>query len=416
MPLFLDLRKASGQRQDASWQMGGALLGEYSMQSFGESPKEDVESHLSQILEDNPHPKYCLSAKACQGILNRANRRGRVLPQILKEALEQVIARDQASRSKSEEEKPVAENCDHLIFEPGSCTLVGGHIWKDGKVPSLRADPGDNRPAIVLENHPADSRVKIAEDGIVQTLNARMGTGGGNVPIVVVSLDRASYNQGKNAQFDIGISEDGVAHTCIAKGPGVVAYAVDCRNASVNTDTNGTLQAKESGGTSYNLNNVVITTDFVSYWDGSQTCGTLTANNAGGNQRMPDKDNFNCVVQAVYCRYIVRRLTPLECERLQGYPDRWTDIGKYTNSNGKKRNSSDASRYKALGNSIALPSWKWVLKRICAYYERDATMASLFDGIGGFPYIWEQINGKGSCLCASEIEEFPIAVTKERIG
>jgi DNA (cytosine-5)-methyltransferase 1 len=43
-------------------------------------------------------------------------------------------------------------------------------------------------------------------------------------------------------------------------------------------------------------------------------------------------------------------------------------------------------------------------------------MASLFDGIGGFPYIWEQFNGKGSCLWASEIEEFPMAVTKLRFG
>ncbi len=74
------------------------------------------------------------------------------------------------------------------------------------------------------------------------------------------------------------------------------------------------------------------------------------------------------------------------------------------------------SPYKALGNSIALPPWKWVLKRLCAFYERDATMASLFDGIGGFPYIWEQLNGKGSCLWASEIEEFPIAVTKRRFS
>ena len=47
--------------------------------------------------------------------------------------------------------------------------------------------------------------------------------------------------------------------------------------------------------------------------------------------------------------------------------------------------------------------------------EKDATMASLFDGIGGFPHLWEQINGKGSCLWASEIEDFPIAVTKVRI-
>jgi DNA (cytosine-5)-methyltransferase 1 len=123
--------------------------------------------------------------------------------------------------------------------------------------------------------------------------------------------------------------------------------------------------------------------------------------------------NGNNVVRT---RYIVRRLTPLECERLQGYPDGWTDIGEWTDSNGKKRQTSDTARFKALGNSISLPPWKWVLKRLCACYERDATMASLFDGIGGFPYLWEQLNGKGTCLWASEIEEFPIAVTKVRIG
>ena len=113
----------------------------------------------------------------------------------------------------------------------------------------------------------------------------------------------------------------------------------------------------------------------------------------------------------------VRRLTPLECERLQGYPDGWTDIGPWTDSTGKlHKESADSARYKALGNSIALPPWKWVLKRLCACYERDATMASLFDGIGGFPLIWEQLNGPGSCLWASEIEEFPVAVTTVRIG
>lgn len=111
----------------------------------------------------------------------------------------------------------------------------------------------------------------------------------------------------------------------------------------------------------------------------------------------------------------VRRLTPLECERLQGYPDGWTDIGPWTDSAGKlHRESSDSARYTALGNSIALPPWKWVLKRLCACYERNATMASLFDGIGGFPLIWERLNGPGSCLWTSEIGEFPVAVTKKR--
>ena len=127
--------------------------------------------------------------------------------------------------------------------------------------------------------------------------------------------------------------------------------------------------------------------------------------------------NQQSVLTITKARGIVRRLTPTECERLQGYPDGWTDIGSWTDSKGKIHpESSDAARYKALGNSIAIPPWKWVLKRLCAIYERDATMASLFDGIGGFPYIWEQLNGKGSCLWASEIEPFPIAVTKYHFG
>ena len=153
---------------------------------------------------------------------------------------------------------------------------------------------------------------------------------------------------------------------------GPVAHGVDCRNATEYEEQTGSLQFS--------------------------ACHNMNSNNV------------------VRVRYIVRRLTPLECERLQGYPDGWTDIGEWVDTNGKKHKEADSPRYKALGNSIALPPWKWVLKRLCACYERDATMASLFDGIGGFPLIWEQLNGKGSCLWASEIEEFPIAVTKLRFG
>lgn len=110
---------------------------------------------------------------------------------------------------------------------------------------------------------------------------------------------------------------------------------------------------------------------------------------------------------------VVRRLTPTECERLQGFPDGWTDIGAWTDSKGKlHKESSDSARYKALGNSIALPFWFYLLRRISAQYERPATLGSLFDGIGGFPLCWERCNGRGTALWASEIEEFPIAVTK----
>ena len=254
---------------------------------------------------------------------------------------------------------------------------------------------------------------------------------------------------------------DGVSPTLTRTNDGApaVAYTYDARG-----NGDGHMVSTITGDHNNRITDYtsVVLEPVGEYWNGSQVAGTLTANNAGGGQRMPDKENFNCVVQKVEdpiaidraffnqgknaqyepqcyedgtvptlvakgpgavvhgvdCRvkHIVRRLTPLECERLQGFPDGWTDIGEWIDTKGKKHKEADSPRYKALGNSIALPPWKWVLKRLCACYERDATLASLFDGIGGFPYIWEQLNGKGSCLWASEIEEFPIAVTKLRFG
>ena len=118
---------------------------------------------------------------------------------------------------------------------------------------------------------------------------------------------------------------------------------------------------------------------------------------------------------------VVRRLTPMECERLQGFPDGWTDIGDWvkTDKRGREikvKGSADSPRYKALGNSIALPFWDWMLRRMARYLPEGATLGSLFDGIAGFPLIWERIHGKGTARWASEIEPFPIAVTKKWFG
>ena len=108
---------------------------------------------------------------------------------------------------------------------------------------------------------------------------------------------------------------------------------------------------------------------------------------------------------------VVRRLTPMECERLQGFEDNWTDMGDWVDSNGKKHKAADSPRYKAIGNSLALPFWKWLARRIVAQYEGNVTMGSLFDGIGGFCVAFEEAGAKA--VWASEIEEFCIAVTKK---
>ena len=92
----------------------------------------------------------------------------------------------------------------------------------------------------------------------------------------------------------------------------------------------------------------------------------------------------------------------MECERLQGFPDNWTLIGEqgddgeyyFTDTQGKRRKVTDSGRYKALGNSICTPFWFWLLRRISAQYERPATLGSLFDGIGGFPLVYERCGCK----------------------
>ena len=208
----------------------------------------------------------------------------------------------------------------------------------------------------------------------------KSGTLAANNDQFVIAIDRAAFNQGKNAQYDFEISDSGINSTLTAKGASAV-FSFDSLSSNSMKSSNPNSGCRQV--------------------DIAKTIDTSTpdpSKNQGGN--------------AIVNNSTVRRLTPLECERLQGFPDGWTDTGDYINSKGKKCKTSDTARYKALGNSIALPSWVWVLERLSYCCGADRTMASLFDGIGGFPLIWETLNGDGACLWASEIEEFPIAVTK----
>lgn len=117
--------------------------------------------------------------------------------------------------------------------------------------PTLRA--GVVPAAVALENHPTDSRVKLSEDSNVQTLTSRMGTGGNNVPLVMK-----------------------IRSGCEGGGKGALIQ----ENKSATLSCNNDQTLFEPCG-----------------WDGGQVSPTLTKQNAGGNQRMPDKDNFTCVLQ-----------------------------------------------------------------------------------------------------------------------
>lgn len=139
-----------------------------------------------------------------------------------------------------------------------------------------------------------------------------------------------------------------------------------------------------------------------------ETCETLRSNYGTGGNNMP--------IVVHRDRPLVRRMTVLECERLQMFPAGWTDIGEWVDGKGKRHKTADSPRYKALGNSIALPYWKVILKRISAQYDRDATLGSLFSGIGGFDLCWAKINGPENVRWSSEIEPFPLAVMKKHFG
>ena len=147
-----------------------------------------------------------------------------------------------------------------------------------------------------------------------------------------------------------------------------------------------------------------------SHYKESDKCSTLKAK--AGNIG----NGSECLIAEKAIRWIVRRLTPVECERLQGYPDGYTDIGDWTDSKGKKHKYADSPLYKALGNSIALPQWFWLVQKMRPYLKEKPTLGSLFDGLGGFPLVWQRAYGDGTARWASEIEEFPMAVTKRRFG
>lgn len=242
------------------------------------------------------------------------------------------------------------------------------------------------------------------------TFNAECG---GNKTAVVYSLDSLASNSMKSPNPNSGCREVEIAKTLDTTSPdpsknqgGIAILDMSHANDVIREcgDIVPTLQSRMGTGgnqvpLAYGVGNGQLNEAQCMATEKAQTLNTMHD------------------AQAVMQNMAVRRLTPLECERLQGFPDGWTDIGAWTDDKGKlHKESSDSARYRALGNSIALPPWKWVLKRLCAQYERDASLGSLFDGLGGFPLLWMQLNGWNSVKWASEIEPFCIAVTKRHFG
>lgn len=299
-----------------------------------------------------------------------------------------------------------------------------------------------DRPAVCagvrcLTPWEAQSARVYDQDGVWHSLNANENGGMARDSVMCAGFKLGNSEQARS----IGYAEEQsptLNAECGGNKPAVMCLNDQGGNVmGVSHDVSGTLRAQEHGHQPSIL-------DMSHACDVIRDCGEVapclqSRMGTGGNQipltyqmqgfgdyhagavassckQRDFKDSTDLVCAVVRTAMIVRRLTPMECERLQGFPDHWTDIGEWMDSKGKRHKDADSPRYKALGNSIALPFWDFLAKRISAQYLRPVTMGSLFDGIGGFPLVFERHNGKGTARWASEIEEFPIAVTKLRFG
>jgi DNA (cytosine-5)-methyltransferase 1 len=287
------------------------------------------------------------------------------------------------------------ESAAQIQFERES---VSGHPAESGAAgegPAGASESGADETGQCLTAWDCQSKRIFGTDGEAPTLQGGIG-GGVNNP---ASFCMATQQGG--AELRIDDRAPTLNAECGGNKPAVVALDMThaCDVIRECGEQSSSLQARMGTGG----NQIPLTYQM-------QGFGDYRAAEAASSCKQRDfKDSTDLVITNM----VVRRLTPMECERLQGFPDHWTDIGEWTDEKGKKHKDADSPRYKALGNSIALPFWDWMLRRMARYLPEGATLGSLFDGIAGFPLIWERIHGKGTARWASEIEPFPIAVTKK---
>ena len=210
-------------------------------------------------------------------------------------------------------------------------------------------DMKDGRGLIVYENHPTDSRVR--EMGTVcTTVTARWGTGGGNVPFALAenTIGRQPMNGGNGN----GFTEGGPMYTLNATGVHGVAYGFEPGIAKRDGNPNRFVEDKTPTLRANMGDNQTATAYAVDVYNQAvdgDVAATLTSACGGTNTSGPK----------LMQNMAVRRLTPIECERLQGFPDNHTNIPWR-----KKDESPDGPRYKAMGNSMAVPVMHWLGQRI----------------------------------------------------
>lgn len=364
---FLDLTPGAGNLLGQfEWEMRSALHGGAFLRNTGPSPRDATESCLSQILEDHPPKKYYLTTAACLGILRRAKERGKPLPKALDTALriqagliglpegrEKTVPFDDAAVLA---QPGMKQQTFIASFSAGAGATAGTIGYAEEVAPTLKGSPSGNcmpsvmclhdqggqrmdvsenmtgtlranekgHQPLVYENHGVDARIR--ESGEVSpTVTARYGTGGGNTPLVqepnevycIVGniIDRQPENGGNGCGY-----QENLAYTITT----VDRHAVYARQR-VDEFKNDDIASTQSARQAKDATDLVVE---------------------------PDRQ---------YAQ-LIRRLTPGECELLQGFPPGWTDVPS----------ASDSARYRALGNSVAIPCVEFIMKSLREVTELEA--------------------------------------------
>ena len=397
------------------WEILSPYVGESSTLNTGVSPRVARGSSLWQILEPHPHRKYFLSRKACLGILRRARKRGKVLPAPLHLALEMqsglrmidlmtltqlglikayhINQRNEGidlgstagalmatsnlqmqtfvagtpvafAANQRDEVRDLGDKAGALGAQPGmkqqtfvagfsagAGASAGGIGYREGVAPTLKAgSSGNSMPSVLCINDQGGERMDVTVDKTA-TLRAQMGN---HQPLIFES-------HGVDARYrQMGSVAPAMSARCGTGGNNVPLVGEQVYCLAGNTID----REPENGGNGMGYQENVAYT--LTGFDRHAVCsvpevvGALCKGDekGAGSQYV---EQGKCVVDIYTCEpagdtdlpiLLIRRLTPLECERLQGFPDGWTDIP----------GASDSARYKALGNSVAIPCVDFVMK------------------------------------------------------
>ena len=278
----------------------------------------------------------------------------------------------------------------------------GAEIRTDGKAPTITAAAGmsgNNQPVICLQGNGIDRAETAGCNGKGWKENTSYTLNTVDRPAVAYGLDRASFNQGQNAKYDFTIAED-QQPTLTARGPGAVC-TIGLNGAQISP----TLISRMSSAVGTTQDNLIVTEKLNEAGPPTMCCtsGSYTQVTEEVSPTLMARDWKDPTV--VLTNYIVRRLTPTECARLQGFADLWGAVdhkksftddeykfwmdvrNTHANINGKKVQEyskkqmltwynklwTDSAEYKMWGNGIALPTALYVLQGIADMFNSVST-------------------------------------------